>query len=162
VTTPTKADEDLVDELCEMHYVGGPYSESQAHDLSMSERAQKIATHRETSVREERRAWIEALFPGNMDTTLGQECAAKGPAFAAAVQAEGQTLEVREALDEQARRVFAALCQGCQLGHPARYSPSGGDYYHAREDDPTRIQFCLANDMRLVLDPDGRLASPEA
>jgi len=69
---------------------------------------------------------------------------------------------VREALDEQARRVFAALCQGCQLGHPARYSPSGGDYYHAREDDPTRIQFCLANDMRLVLDPDGRLASPEA
>jgi hypothetical protein len=81
---------------------------------------------------------------------------------AAGAIATHREASVREALDRQARRVFAALCDRCadkqQVvlasgdGWSAEWVHPEGDYHHG----------CQANLARFVADPDGRLAKPEA
>jgi hypothetical protein len=72
---------------------------------------------------------------------------------------------VREALDEQARRVFAALCPLCAEGREVIAAGStipGKAAYWVHGDSIYTSKICGASDVRELLDPDGRLEKPEA
>jgi len=116
---PNKADEDFIDDLCEMKWTGGAYNQYQEHELNYRQRVQKTAEYREAAV--------------------------------------------REALDQQARRVFAALCEGCASGDrvhlDGRMQDGTGIWRHG---EPGGIrEACRAFRARDEIDPDGRLAGRE-
>jgi len=106
---PNKADEDFIDDLCEMKWTGGAYNQYQEHELNYRQRVQKTAEYREAAV--------------------------------------------REALDQQARRVFAALCGDCREGKPVALKPNfSSEWSHAA--DSLGAYPCKASAMRKLLDPD--------
>jgi hypothetical protein len=65
---------------------------------------------RDLGTEQERRAWIEAVFPGNLDTDLGRECSEHGPTWAAEVLRETET-HMREAAEvhAEAARVLEVI-----------------------------------------------------
>jgi len=66
----------------------------------------------------------------------------------------------QSALDAQARRVFAALCEYCAEGTKAWRGENDGEWRHDKGDEGASV-WCEADLARDELDPDGRLAGPE-
>jgi hypothetical protein len=173
---PNKADEDFIDDLCEMKWAGGAYSGYRVHELNYRQRVQKTAEYREAAVREALDAPSAEIQSAHDELdAAGAHVFLPTTTFGDRTKAtlrerihQLRSVKLTEmALDAQARRVFAALCPRCWAGKSVRLLVLGEGKVQVREwvhDYPERgggCTLCEANAARIVADPDGRLAGPE-
>lgn len=127
----------------------------------------KRAEAAEAKLAERDREWLNAMWPDNADTTLGEEILRGGPSFAAAVREHDRELQAadisearRKGMEEMRERAAKAAEEHLYhvdlpgYGKDGEVIDDGGQNHEPEPGDPPRC--CVANMLRaLPLEPEG-------